>query len=340
MTTTAEWRPERQPPTYSFYLTAHMCKTQPEIVRAATELADAITIAGPKGPENAKRLRDAGLEGPFLFDGMGYKGDNLYEPRTWVQQQSRVGAARLLLPGVFIPWEKDSEAALADIFKEQGRIADHLGAIILAAVDVRWVARKTDLVVDSLLSTGQPVALVLAHRADPLSVGGAVPGLRRVSSKVEHLFHLRSDHGSIGAVAFGAEHASIGLTTTTRHYATTDMRPRRRPGPSARLFVHFWLDWFLASDIAAWAAAGRHIVCPLPCCGGGSLSRYFDEDQDATFHNLNALAAFTEHVLGAESADRATEFLNACQDATLEYGLAGLEGPKDPKAQLTSWMFS
>ena len=340
MTTGAEWEAASRHPTFSFYLTAPACKKNPAVAFAAAGLADALTIAGHNAPEVAKQLRDSGLEIPLLIDGMGYKFENLPKPEKWVEQQSRVGAARLLLPGVFIPWERDSEAAFVGIIKEQGRVAKDLGAMILAAADVRWVARKTDWVVDSLLSTGQPVALILADRGDPLSVGGAVIGLQRLASQIVLLFLLRSDHGSIGALAYGANHASIGLTTSTRHYAHSSSGAWRNPGSSARLFVRPYLDWFLAHVVAGWTAAGSSLLCPLPCCGGGSLSRYLDDDFDATWHNMNALAEFASHIVAAEPADRRAEFLNACRHAASQYGLAGFQGPEDPKAQLTSWSFS
>ena len=337
MTTRAEWKVDRRPVSFSFYLTAHACKTNPELARSAVELADAITIAGPKGPETAKRLRDAGLEVPFLFDGTGYAVENVPGPEQWIQQQVIVGAARLLLPGAFIHWDRDSDAALKQTVREQGRIAEDLGAMILLALDVRWVAKRTELVVDALQSTGQPVALVLAHRADPLSEGGAVEGMQRIASRIDPLFQLRSDHGAFGSVVFGAEHASIGLTTTTRHFATAVMRPRRRPGSSPRLFVRPLLDWFLVDDIAGWTAAGSNVVCPLACCHGASLGRFLDPDLDARWHNMNALADFADYILNAEPADRIAIFRNACRDAVTSYGLAGFQGPENPKAQLTSW---
>ena len=339
MTTRAERRSGGRPPTFSFYLTADACKKAPQVAHSAAGLADAITIAGPRGPEVVKRLREAGLEVPVLFDGMGYKEEKLPAPEVWVQQQARVGAARCLLPGVNVPWDKESDTAFVDIVQEQGRIAANLGAMILLAVDVRWVAKRQDLVAETLRSTDQAVALVLAHRADPFSASGAIPGLRRVASMVDRLFLLRSDHGAIGALVFGAEHASIGLTTTTRHFATAAMRPRRRPGSSARLFVRPLLDWFLVSDISGWTAAGNNVRCSLSCCDGDSLSRFLDPDLDARWHNMNALANFADFVLNAEPTDRATEFLNGCRSAVSQYGLAGLQGPEAPKAQLTSWAF-
>ena len=190
---------------------------------------------------------------------------------------------------MFLPWDKDDTSLLVSTVAEQARMAADSGATIVLAIDAHWIARKAEFLTEVLRAADQPIALVLAHRADPLSIGGAVSGLRWISSRVSHLSVLRSDHGAIGAVAFGADHASLGLTTTNRHLATSTMKPRRLPGRSSRLFVRQLLDWFRASEIAGWSATGADVVCRLRCCNGAPLSRFLDDDLDATWHNMTAL---------------------------------------------------
>jgi hypothetical protein len=257
-----------------------------------------------------------------------------------MDEQRAAGADRLLLPGVFLPWDSDDDAHLVSTVSEQGRIAAHFDATVVLAIDAHWIAKRADFLTDVLRATERPIAVVLAHRADPLSLGGAVSGLRWLSGRVPHLSALRSDHGAIGAVAFGAEHASLGLTTTNRHFATSAMKPRRLPGRSSRLFVRQLLDWFRASEIAGWSATGADIVCRLRCCDGAPLSRFLDDDLDATWHNMVALADFADFVLNADPDARAIEFLNECRSAAARYGLAGFKGPENPKAQLTGWALS
>ena len=259
-----------------------------------------------------------------------------------MRRQLLAGSVRPLLPGIYLPWDKDdvSDSELAASVREQRRIASDVGAAMLVALDARWLAKRTGFMIEALESANTAVALVLAHRADPLSVSGAVQGLRRVASRVRPLFLLRSDHGAIGALAFGAEHASIGLMTSTRHYATRAMGAWRRPGGSARLFVRPLLDWFLVSDIAGWTAAGNDVTCPLVCCNGQKLEQFHDPDLDATWHNMNALADFANHICNATASDRGMEFSEQCRSAASRYGLAGFNGPENPKAQLTSWVLS
>ena len=330
--------------TASASISWYMRAKNPFLARAAG-LVDAVTVAGPTGPSEVRRLRNAGFDAPVLFDGEGYAGKPVPSPREWVSMQRTVEADRLMLPGVFAEWEKDESCAirrLDDLVAEQAAIARNLDAVLLLALDSRWIAYRVNPVLEILRGSEVPLALVLADPKDPLARTGAVAGLRRLSQGLPDLMLLRSDHGSIGAVAFGATHASIGLTTSTRHFVARPMKAFKKRNTSARLFVRTLLDWFLASDVAGWTAAGTDTICGLACCDGVDLSRFLDEDlaSAATWHNLNALANFADLIHSVNEDERGLEFLRECQDATVRYGKAGFQGPENPKAQLTGWAFS
>ena len=313
---------------FSFYVPA----SKPQVAALAASLADGLTVAGPKGPNAVRKLRASGLDTPVLFDGLGYAGRELPPAEQWVREQVAAGADRALLPGIFVPWDKDNDTVLIQAIRDQARMASDWDATLLLAIDSRWLAKRNVLLADELRAADQPVALVLAHPADPLATGGAVLGLRWIAQRTPRLSVLRCDHGALGAIAFGAKHASIGLSTSTRHFASGPMRPHRLRDRTARLFVRPLLDWFRASEIAGWTAAGSDIKCSLPCCRGESLARFLDEDLDATFHNMNALADFAEYVLNAPRDDRQAEFLNACREAVARYGNAGFKGPSSTSA--------
>ena len=313
--------------------------SHPLLAKSAA-LAGALTVTGRRGPVEVRRLRDSGLDVPVLFDGLGYAGADLPDASEWVNTQLGVGAHLPLLPGMFVPWDKNDVNPLLISIKEQASLAADFAAGMLIALDARWVAKKYTLLANALCDANCPVALVLADRADPLAIGGAVTGLKWISQRVPQLSILRSDHGAIGAVAFGAAHASIGLNTSTRHFATSAMRPHKIPGGSARVFIRSLLDWFRASEIAGWTAAGLDLSCRLPCCDGATLARFLDDDLDATWHNMNALADFADAVISNRIDDRAIDFLNECRAAAARYGLAGFKGPENPKAQLTGWALS
>lgn len=320
---------------FSFYVTPSNVAR----LRTAATFGDALTVAGPKGPEVVRRLRQQGLDVPVLFDGMGYAGNDL-RPEAWVATQRGAGADRVTLPGVFVAWDKTDTAVFASTALEQDRLATDLDATSLLAIDARWIARRPADVLSVLSETSRPIALVLADRGDPLSLNGAVPGLRQLIGRVPRLSLLRTDHGGVGALAFGAAHVSMGLTTTTRHFAAAGMSPRRIVDNTARLFVRSILDWFRAAEIAGWAASGSDFICQLSCCEGSPLSVYLDPDLDATFHNMNAMADFADFILDADPIDRPALYLEICRAAIGKYGLAGFNGPEHSKAQLNSWAFS
>ena len=239
-----EWEPEGPPPTFSFYVTAHNAERDPDIVTAADGLCGAVTLAGTRGPRVARQLRSAGIDPEFLFDRCGYGTPDQVNPDSWAKTQREADAVEVLLPGAYIAWDKDSTRDAERIIREQARIATDLDAAVLLAVDARWIGRKREFLRDELRSAESPVCMVLADRADPLAIGGAAAGLRWIASQVPALTLVRTDHGAVGALAHGAVHASFGLTTTTRHFAPPESRPRRRPGNSHRIFVLDLLGWF------------------------------------------------------------------------------------------------
>jgi hypothetical protein len=317
---------------FSFYVR----ETKPALIARAVRFGDAITIAGPKGPDVYRRADENVRMKPVIFDGEGYRGGEL-DPATWSNLQRSVGADRVLLPGVFVDWARNDDAVLAETVRSQASIAADHDATLLLALDSKWLANRTELLIDVLCSAGRPSALVLAHRDDPLGSAQAVAGLRSVCSKVPNLSLLRSDHGAVGGVAHGAVHASIGLASSTRHFAPPSFHPQTFGDRSARLFLISLINWYRASEVAGWITGGAPLSCMLPCCEGGRLERYLDPHVDATEHNLQSLAYFADYILNADPLERSALFLETCREAVGRYGTAGFRGPTNPKAQLSAW---
>lgn len=330
-------------PSVSFYLTEPSCHTGTGLdnARTAARLAGSLTIAGPKGPAKIHRLRALGIDVPIYYDGEGYKRTDLPRAEEWVHTQLTVGgAAQAFLPGIFLDWNDGDHSKLVCEIQEQARIAAGTGAAMLLATDVRWIAKEPRVLIDTLGTAAQAVGIVLAHGGDPLSLKGAIPGLQALATSINRLSLLRCDQAAVGAIAFGAQHGSIGLTTSTRHYATRAMKPRKQPDNSPRLYSLPDLDWFMASHIAGWAAAGADFTCRLPCCNGGSLARFLHDSQFVATHNMTSLAYFARKIIDAEPTNRAAIFVRCCREATSRYGIGGFQVPVEPKAQLTGWALS
>lgn len=335
-------KPLTSAPSYSFYLGP----TDHDLIRLCAQHSDALTIRGASGPQHIAQLRAGGLDVPVLFDREAWraKPGATVAPGPWIDAQATAGADRLLTPGRYVPWSSDAPTEQLKRVALELALARRWEAVPLLAVDARWLGRDAVGLADALKAGGGPVALVLVEGGDPLALSGAVQGLRYVAATVPGLMILRSDHGALGAVAFGARHAALGLRPGDRHGTTPDRRGFGKQGDrTARVFVYAFADWFTAATIAGWALADPGWArCGLECCRGQDLSRFLDEDyaDEVRLHNVLSLRQLADLVLDADGNERRTEFLGFCQQAADRYGRSGFRGPQDPKAQLTGWVLS
>jgi hypothetical protein len=320
-------------PSFSF----HVGSSNPDLIVAAATLADAVTVSGKSGPKAVRALRRrTGFDGAVLFDRCGYMEDepDQIDVSRWLDEQRSADADRLLTVGRLVRFTAAQPDEWIDPFAAEIAIAAMHGATALIALDGRILARFPDELTRLINNGGVPVALVLVDAGDPLGLPGATDGLSRLVRRVDALSVIRADHGAIAVPAFDGAHASMGLSGSTRHYSAG--RGGAKPTPMNRVFVPYYLDWFTADLIAGWAAANKVLQCHLPCCNGQRLDRFFDLSLKPRTHNMTALAAFGDEVLGAEPQDRARTFLDLVAKAHSRYDIAGLHGPTS-KAQLNSW---
>jgi hypothetical protein len=325
---------------FSFYVPA-----KPELIMACADAADAVTICGTTGPSAVKVLRSNGFETPVMFDREAWRRPKLAaKPKLWIEEQTAAGATTKLTPGAYSPWIKGATANDLGAIRAELDLAVALGATPLVAVDARWVARDPGILADVLTNGADQVALILVAGRDPLALSGAVHGLRFLATVVNDLMLLRSDHGALGALAFGATHASIGLIPSHRHGTTDDHRAFGRPlDPSPRVFSYQFGDWFTALVIAGWALVDPTWArCHFDCCRGTELTRFHDPDNadQVNLHNITALTSLADLVIDAPDDERGQTFLEYCNTAASRYDLSGNRGPREPKAQLTAWAVS
>lgn len=142
------------------------------------------------------------------------------------------------------------------------------------------------------------------------------------------------------ALAFGARHASIGLTSGDRHlYPPGSGGPSgKRSDRTVRLFSWDLLDWFTAATIAGWSASEISIACNFGCCEGQPLARFFDERRaiEAETHNRTVLAHLAAYVINAPDEDRRRLFASLCSEAVERYDRLG-SMMIEPPGQLAAW---
>jgi hypothetical protein len=229
--------------------------------------------------------------------------------------------------------------------EQEAALAIDNDATCLLAVDRQWLTKsnQVDEMRQCLSGLMVPVALVLGDRGDPMRYSGAVDGLIAISKSIDNLSVLRCDQAGIGALAFGAVHASLGLTPSHRHVVPPGAKGfAKRSDFSARVFVRDLLDWFTASRISEWSTASVQLTCQESCCGGRRLDRFLDErlSYEADLHNRTTLAAFAEEILAApvDEGIRRNEFRRLCHEAIARYGAMGNWMTEiTPKPQLTHW---
>ncbi len=337
MTVAARALPRTLSTSFSFYVPA----SKPGLIAAAAELADGVTVRGANGPSVARQALGVDWAGSLLFDGAGYEeGAPRIDAKAWFDAQADAGADRLITPGRWVPWDGGGDALAQAIDAERNAGASSPGSTVLLAVDSRWLGRAARTVIDRLQDVGQPVALVLAHQGDPLSGTGVLDGLLALL-RTQELTLLRSDHGAIGAVAFGAAHGSVGLRATYRHFVPQGAAARHNPKDrTPRVFVWDLLDWFTAAKIAGWGASSINFDCRFACCDGARIDRFLDPqfENQAEVHNRTTLAFLAEHILGDAPEGRRRSFARLCSAAVDRYGPMGkMSDLIEPKAQLLQW---
>jgi hypothetical protein len=335
MTTKALSRVET--PSYSFYVNA----SNPELIQRAAILSGSVTVRGRTGPRIIEQI-ELGADTDVMFDFASYEKPGSTEPlEAWLERQRIAGAKRVLTPGRWIESSKDPGYCRQVLHDEVSRVdaTDGTDAVLLFAVHHHWLTRHADAVASVLGELARPAALVLGHKGDPLSVGGAVDGMIHITKRASDLSLLRIDHGGIGGVAFGAAHASFGLRAGNRHVVPPGKSAWGKPyDSSARLFVKDKLDWFTAITIAGWATAEVPERCDLECCDGKPLSRYLDNRlaSDAERHNMIALADVASYIVNAGPNERRRLFAELCKRAVGQYDRLASMGIV-PKSQLQAW---
>src|SRR6266851_5351846 len=200
---------------FSFYLPA----TSGPLIAGCAEVADAVVLHGPNGPKVIEAMRRDGFSGTALFDAARYERDaRPLDPSAWFDSQHAAGADRLLTPGRWVPWDPSGDALRDAIRIERAPAAGSGDATMLLAIDSRWITKGIYMTIAALRDVPEPAALVLSHRDDPLGSSDAVNNLLGLTRSVSKLTFLRSDHGAVGALAFGAGHASVGLRPMYRHF--------------------------------------------------------------------------------------------------------------------------
>jgi hypothetical protein len=325
---------------FSFYVSGR----DPMRIKDCAKQADAVVVCGAAGPASVRQLRREDWEGVVLFDRAAY-GTNpgKVDPSHWFELQEEVGADRLLTPGCWVDAGTDHAPLWEQISGEVEMGRRHHATCVLC-LDARWLTKSAEHIelLQTLECLDVRIALVLAHRGDPLGHMGAVDGLVALTRRIEGLSILRCDHGAIGALAFHAAHGSIGLLPTYRHAVPPTSNASAIPNDrSPRVFLRDLMDWFTANTIAGWSTTRVAMTCDCECCQGARIDRFFDARYaaEADLHNRLVLSELALDIVQIpDDAEQRRTFGRLCRDAIEVYGVMGsFMSEIKPKPQLEQW---
>jgi hypothetical protein len=96
-----------------------------------------------------------------------------------------------------------------------------------------WLSQRgrRQFLLDRVAHAGVPVAVVLEHSKDPLSVQAVVAGLLELLALPVPVLLLRCDTSALGALCHGAMSAAVGTTSSLRHLYPMPRTPGR-PRPT------------------------------------------------------------------------------------------------------------
>ncbi|MET8140832.1 hypothetical protein ABZU32_11035 [Sphaerisporangium sp. NPDC005288] len=259
-----------------------------------------------------------GTTRPVLVDRRRYAGKNR-PPGTvrfdisWIEGQRDLNTATVLTDSGYVG--KGDHAALAAILEQTTRAGDNVCAVL--PLHLSWLANPgvKHLIVE-VNHHEVPVALVLEYGSDPLGTQYAVTGLKHLLSQARvPVSLLCTDISGLGAMAYGAAWAAVGVTSSLRHlYPASGTGPPFRALRPRHAIVPRLMTLMNAERIAeGWALVQRHDDvdeslwrCDCAECGNRTMDRFATcTDLSLAAHNVNILGDLHQQVTSPASWDQA-----------------------------------
>ena len=341
----------RNPMTDRFWL--HVGPRAPEHTSRLALRTSGLVLEPPKKGPALSKVGD--LAAPYILQHRGIRDDDqlslIDAEEKWLMRQDN--AAALTSQTVWISQPSDDpvgdlrgHAAALEAFTRLARLYDSDRPLLgVVAISSKWLTKRaprTELI-GMLQDLSLPIGLMLGNQMDPLNSPRAVEGIIVISQGVDNLYVLRSDHGALGAYAYGAMGGSIGLNPTTRHYVPIgDHGWADNSDPTPRVLLPNLMEWWKGSRLGLYEGDTLFDCKPCPVCMGSSLARFQDETLavEAEAHNVESWSRLAEVLFDTPKEKRPEIWTALCQQADaylmeLEDRLGLLH---QPSRQLSAWL--
>jgi hypothetical protein len=314
------------------------------LVNVTGQSGGGLVVSGRDALQLVEHLKRRGYPGPLLADRQRYKGNRrtlASQPfdADWISRQRRLGLPAIIPDAGYV-----ARGDLPGLRLVLQRSAEIQGAVALLALANWWMYDDgLKLLLAELRTADMPVALVLEHPKDPLSVSRILRGTVAVLRAGVTMLMLRCDPSALGLLANGALAAAYGTRSSIRHlYPVSggggggNSKARESALWPSGMALHY-RD--LLYDAVTASPADPCWVCSCPVCGGQRLDR-LDMAQlgEVRAHNSASLLEIRAEMAGIPPARRPQWWARRCRDAELVHAAvdAGPVALACPKS-LTWW---
>jgi hypothetical protein len=283
-----------------------------------------LLVSGAQSLQVIEHMKGRGYRAHLLPDRQLYKGKNRKlagQPFTpnWISRQQRLGLPAIIPDAGYVA--AGDLRGLRSVLQWSAAIPNAIG--LLAVANWWMYDNGLRLLRQELHDIAIPVAIVLEHKGDPLSVQRILKGLVTLLRDGNTVLVFRCDVSAVGLLANGALAAAFGSKTSIRH-----LYPAANGGggnPTSRESV-FWtagtaLHYHdLIYDAVSASPHDPTWECWCMVCGGRRLDRLgFSPTEEIRQHNSAGLLSLRDELADVPAADRPRWWRNRCHDAQLAH---------------------
>ena len=283
-----------------------------------------LVVSGAQSLDVIEYMKGRGYQAPLLPDRQRYKGKNrklASQPFTpnWISRQQRLGLPAIIPDAGYVA--PHDLPGLRSVLLRSSAIP---GAIALLALANWWMYDDgLQLLRQELRGTAIPVAIVLEHRNDPLSVQRILRGLVTLLRDGNTVLILRCDISAVGLLANGALATAFGSRTSIRHLYPVSSGGGGNPNSRESAFwpagtaLHYH---DLLYDAVNASPHDPCWECWCTVCGGRRLHRLsFSPVEEIRQHNSAGLLDLRDELAAVSAADRPQWWRNRCRDAQVAH---------------------
>lgn len=293
-------------------LTDHLLvQAEPADLGVACRLADlygsGLVLTGERAVELCKESWRNSFSRPVLADRRRYAGRARRrgtDPLTdnWLSGQQDGGVAAVLSDSGYIG--EGDEQSLTSVLSQSAQAGAPVVAVL--PLHISWLGNGLKKLTSEVNEHGIPVALVLEHKNDPLGTQWAVKGLIDFLAGTEvPVSMLCCDISALGALAFGADWAAVGIRSGLRHLYPSNAGGVFNRSPSLSVLVKPMLSIVTVEKIGeAWAETHEdpdwvHDIWTCACrtCQGRTLEWLASASaSEANAHTFELLAELRDGI--------------------------------------------